>query len=170
MIIKSSRNNIIVGQEPENVRPIGKFRFLMYDHSFDRPKLVLDELFYNKVTQVGLNEFSKLVNQESASVVPNYCVIGTGSNTPDISDTLLQAEIARTTMLVGSNARVNSQNVMQFYFGPTVGNGNIKEVGVVFNGTATANTGVLFDRALLDIVKTSLNSIYIYFTLTLTGS
>jgi len=161
------------------IQPFGVFRAVLLEHTpedlargdLTKGRMVLDETRHNLVTQTGLNGWAKIVNQESGfSGVINYCALGTGANAPQLSDTTLQTEVARTTMEVGSNVRTNNSVAMSFYFGPTVANGNIKEIGAFVGGTATTDSGTLFDRALFDIVKTNLNSLFIYFTITFAAS
>lgn len=162
-------------------KPYATFRVVMYDVSdlpegsydaLNPPKKapIYDHTEHNQVAQVALNGFAGIINGESGFTGEiNYLAVGTGANTPSISDTQLQAEIGRSTIVPSSNVRTNNSVIAQFYFGPTDANGNIKEVGAFIDATATANSGVLFDRALFDIVKTSLNSIYIYMTTTVSA-
>jgi len=159
-------------------KPFGVFRARLYDvrglhpdsYGPGRPPEkapFLDLTEHNQVTQVALNGFAKIVNGEGGFTgVPNYCAVGTGADDPSIADTQLVAEIGRVVIVPGSKSRTDNATTMQFYFGPTDGNGNIKEIGAYIDGTAVANSGTLFDRALLDIVKTNLNALFIDFTLT----
>lgn len=162
-------------------KPYAIFRMVMYDVSdlpegsydaLNPPKKapVYDHTAHNQVAQVALNGFAKIINGESGFTgAINYLALGTGANAPSISDEQLQAEVGRTTIVGGSNVRTNNSIISQFYFGPTEANGTIKEVGAFIDGTAAANSGTLFDRALFDIVKTSLNSVYIYMTTTVSA-
>lgn len=121
----------------------------------------------NLVVNVGKNGFAKLLNGESGFTGAfNYLAVGTGANAPAVTDTTLQTELARTTIVGGTNSRTNNEVSAEFYFGPTEANGAIKEVGVFVDGTATVDSGTLFDRTLLDLVKLSTNSLTITFTVT----
>jgi len=120
----------------------------------------------NLVVNVGKNGFAKLMNGESGftgNLITAYLAVGTGANAPAPGDTTLQTELARTTIVVGSNSRNNAEVQMDFYFSPTEANGDIKEVGVFVDGTAAANSGTLFDRTLLDVTKLATNSLTITF-------
>lgn len=146
------------------IKAYGIFKAVLLD--FDGKILEVQEV-HNLVTQVGKNGWAKIANGEAGFTgVVNYVALGTGANAPALGDTTLQAEVARTTQVSGSNARLANVVTQEFYFSPAVANVNIKEVGAFVDGTASANTGTLFDRALLDITKTSSNSLYIYFSLT----
>jgi len=146
------------------LEPYGIFKAVLLD--LDGKILEVQEV-HNLVTQVGKNGWAKIANSESGFTgVVNYVALGTGANAPALGDTTLQTEVARTTQVSGSNARLASVVTQEFYFSPAVANVNIKEVGAFVDGTASADTGTLFDRALLDITKTSSNSLYIYFSLT----
>jgi len=147
------------------IEPYGIFKAVLRD--FASGKILEVQEVHNLVTTAGKSGWAKIANSESGFTgVINYVALGTGANAPAITDTQLQTEVARTTQVSGSNARLINVVTQEFYFGPTVANVNIKEVGAFVDGTASADTGTLFDRALLDITKTSSNSLYIYFSLT----
>lgn len=121
----------------------------------------------NLVVTVAKNGFAGILNGETSFTgIINYGAIGTGTNSPAAADTTLQTEIARAT--VEDNSRAGSVTTITFYFDPTTGNGAIKEFGAFIDGTASADSGTLFDRVNLDVTKTSLNSLRI--TLTITAS
>lgn len=168
-------------QRHSEIKPYAIFRVVMYDvsdlpeGSFDAhnpPKKapVYDHTEHNQISQLALNGFAGILNGESGFTGQiNYLALGDGANAPNIANTQLQSEIGRTTVVLGSNVRTNNSLILQFYFGPTEANGNIKEVGAFIDGTATVNSGTLFDRALFDLTKTSLNSVYIYMTTTVSA-
>lgn len=162
------------------VKPYGIFHGLAFDISGLREfedfgprllpneeRLVRDITVKNLVTQVGLNGWAKIENGESGfSGVVNYCALGTGANAPNINDTELQNEVGRAIMTPASNVRTNNVNEKSFYFGPDVANGEIKEIGCFVDGTASADSGTMFDRALFDITKSSTIAVFIYFSIT----
>lgn len=143
----------------------GRFKLTLKDFNDNIIQEVEKE---NLVVTAGKQGFAKIINSESGfSGVPNYCAVGTGTNTPAVTDTQLQTELAREVLTPGTTStRIGAEVDFEFYFGPTEANGNIKEVGVFVDGTATANSGTLFDRTLVDITKTSDNSLTIAFALT----
>lgn len=87
----------------------------------------------------------------------NYGALGTGSTTPAASDTRLTAEVARvvpSTIIDVSNNQVQ----LQCYFpDANLSNGTYPEAGTFMNGTATLNSGQIFNHALLGtaFVKTA---------------
>ncbi len=126
----------------------------------EQGRLIEKKVQHNLVCNVTKNGFAGILNGESGFTgIINYGAVGTGTNSPASSDTTLQTEIARTIVEAGSNFRASNVTTMSFYFDPTVGNGNIKEFGAFIDGTATVDTGFLFDRVNLDVTKTSLNSL-----------
>lgn len=90
----------------------------------------------------------RLIGDTTYTAIINYGAIGTGSTTPAVSDTQLATESARTTraleLVVGNN-----QAQIQFFF-PDVqlANTTYREFGTFIDGSNTANTGRLFNRAL----------------------
>lgn len=122
--------------------------------------------YHNVVTSAFKNALAGLMNNEAPFTgIVNYGAIGTGTASPSSSDTVLDTELARTTVY----ERSRSSNVvsLQFYFDPTQGNGTLKEFGAFVDGTSTVDTGTLFDRVAIDVVKTSLNSLLIELTITI---
>lgn len=79
----------------------------------------------------------------------NYGAIGTSSTAPASSDTQLGAEVARITSSVANDVS-NNELQLQFYFpDANLTNGTYKEVGTFMNGSASANSGQIFNHALL---------------------
>lgn len=119
----------------------------------------------NLVVNTGINAYAAIANNEGLTTGwVNYLAIGTGTNVPAITDTTLQTEVART--LKASSTRTNNQVVYEFAFGTGSGNGSLKEVGTFIDGTSSANTGTMVDRASIDEVKTSADILNVTFTLT----
>lgn len=121
----------------------------------------------NLVTTAFKNSLAALLNAEAPNNgIINYGAVGTSTATPAITDTQLGAEVGR--VVVYSRSRAANVTTLQFYFGPTEANGALKEFGAFIAGTASADTGLLFDRAAIDVTKTSLNSLIIQLTITVT--
>lgn len=79
----------------------------------------------------------------------NYGALGTGTTTPASTDTQLTAEVARvvpsTIIDVGNN-----QVQLQCYFpDANLANATYHEAGTFMNGSAIANSGQIFNHALL---------------------
>lgn len=76
-----------------------------------------------------------------------YHAIGTGTNTPAVTDTQLQTEVARAAYAIRS--RGSNVGTFDAFFPVGVSTFNLKEAGV-FGGaaTGTANSGTLFSHYL----------------------
>ena len=124
--------------------------------------------FDNLVVNVAKNAFAAILNSEVSSFTGkiNYGAVGTSTASPALTDTQLTAEIARVVQ--ESNSRSANVATITFYYSPITGNGLLKEFGAFIDGTATINTGTLFDRVNIDVNKTSLNSLRITLTITVT--
>jgi len=95
-----------------------------------------------------------------------YGATGTGLNTPSVSDTKLQTELARKLVASGSN--VNNITTIIVYFSTSESNGSLKEFGLFGeNATVSADSGTLFNRAAINIIKTSSQSLTIECQLTI---
>lgn len=93
----------------------------------------------------------RLIGTITYTGIINYGAIGTGNTAPTQGDTKLQTESARTTVANGVNAS-NATAQIQFFFADSVlANGTYYEFGMFVDGTASADTGRLFNRALFSI-------------------
>ncbi len=102
--------------------------------------------FDNIITDVGLDLYAS----PSASLSLRYCVVGTGTSTPLVTDTSLENQIAQSELAsstvpasiveVGPPLRAYNTTTYNFGLGDVVG--NITEVGVTTAG------GTLYSRAL----------------------
>lgn len=106
----------------------------------------------------------RLNNETSFTGVINYGAVGTSTSTPASGDTTLGTELAR--VVVSSNSRASNVATIEFYYSPTEANGTLTEFGAFIDGTATANSGTLFDRVTIAVTKTSLNSLTISLVIT----
>lgn len=115
----------------------------------------------------------------SASLAPlSHFAVGTGSAEPEVTDTALDNELARTTTVVGSPGTARPSNGVyelsierEFDFG--VGNGNLTEFGFSTGVSADILVRELFRNEGGDpivITKTSSFKLRIKYTLTLTLS
>ena len=99
----------------------------------------------------------------------NFTSLGTGDTAVSNSDTQLITETFRKATASATNAD-NVAFVTAFYDATEV-TGTFKEAGLHSNGTASANSGVLFSRVLLNaptgIVKSSTETLTIDYTLTI---
>lgn len=95
--------------------------------------------YYNAYPSLGITPIAPGIN---------YGAIGTGSTTPTATDTKLATESARTTVALGANASHHIAQ-MQFYFpDSSLSNITYREFGTFVGGTASADSGYIFNRAL----------------------
>jgi hypothetical protein len=73
--------------------------------------------------------------------------IGTGTNTPAVSDTTLQTPTVRVAKANGSIAS-NVLSIFFFFSDAVLANGTYREFGSFVDGSATISTGQLFNRVL----------------------
>ncbi len=91
---------------------------------------------------------NRLVNSLTYTGVINYGALGSSATAPTTADTQLTTEVARTTVANGVNS-TNTVAQIQFFFADAIlANGTYREFGMFVDGTASANTGRLFNHAL----------------------
>lgn len=116
----------------------------------------------NLVTNVGKYVYARLLAGDTTySGAINWLGVGTGLSTPSVTDTLLETEIARTQAQAPTPTRVNNEVTYEYFFSASEAIGTLREVGAFIDGTASLDTGQLFDRSQINIEKTSLNSLTI---------
>ena len=94
----------------------------------------------------------------------NYVAVGTSSLTPMVTDTQLNAEVAR--VIYSSRSFSLNQAFFSFFFNTASANFSLQEIGLVIDGTTVANTGQLFDHANIDVNKTSSDNLTVNATVT----
>ncbi len=102
------------------------------------------------VTNNGHNMFRSSTNG-TANPKFFYVAIGSGTTTPTVTDTQLQAETFRKAITSYVNGASVGEILISCYLAPSDAIGaNIQEIGVFCDLTAssTANSGTLFARAL----------------------
>lgn len=101
----------------------------------------------NLVPQAARNMIAGILNGElTYTGIINYGALGTSATAVSSSDTQLGAEVKRKN--VATRTRTNSQITFDFYYSKSDTSGTYQEFGMVVDGTATANTGVLFNHLL----------------------
>ena len=98
----------------------------------------------------------RLVNAASLANegIITYGAVGTGITVPVAADTTLATELARKL----ASTRTNTDNtiIVRIFFTTAEANGSLKEFGLFGEAaSATANSGTLFQRVLIDKVKDS---------------
>lgn len=100
----------------------------------------------------------------------NYTALGTDNTAVSNSDIALNTESYRKATASGTNAD-NIAYITAFYDATEV-DGTFKEAGLFSDGTASADSGVLFSRVLLNggtgIVKSNTETLTIDYTITIT--
>lgn len=120
---------------------------------------------YNVVVTSSKNGFAGILNSESTFTGNiNYGAVGTGADSAVAADTLLQTELDR--VIPTSQSRAGNVTTLLFAFAPTDANGSLKEFGAFIDGTAAADSGTLFNRVNIDVVKTTLNTLTIELIIT----
>jgi hypothetical protein len=90
-----------------------------------------------------------------AEIEINYQELGTGTNPPANSDTALQTPSAGTRKVVSSISQ--SLNIISItsFWAATEATGTWREFSLFINGTATSNSGTLFNRVAMNITVSS---------------
>ena len=99
-----------------------------------------------------------------------YLAVGTGANTggdaPAVGNTTLKAELIRKQISVRSSTDATAN--FRIFFSTTEANGTLTEIGLFGDdATVTADTGVLFARAVIDKTKTDAETLTIDWALSI---
>ena len=89
----------------------------------------------------------------------NYFVLGSNTTVPALGDTQLGTETYR--QLYTDRSYVSNVAYLSCFIAAGSATGTHNEVGVVIDGTASANTGQLFSHAAISQTKSALNSLTI---------
>jgi hypothetical protein len=101
----------------------------------------------NQVILAARAELAKrLVGTYAYTGVINYGALGSGSTAISDADTVLDTEVARA--LVATATQTNDTAAIDFYFSKASTNGTYAEFGMFIDGTGSADSGLLFNRAL----------------------
>lgn len=106
----------------------------------------------------------RLAGTTTYTSILNYGALGTNNTTPANTDTTLGTESYRKA-LASLTYSANIAYITQFYTASET-SGTFSETGVVIDGTASANTGQLFSRALVSVTKTTSQTLTIDHTFT----
>lgn len=88
----------------------------------------------------------RLVGDTTYGLEISYGALGSDDTAPDASDTTLNTEVARKTY--ATRSRSNAQVTIDFYYSKGDTNGTYEEFGCFIGGSATVDTGQLFNRVL----------------------
>lgn len=112
----------------------------------------------NQVILAARSELAKrLCGTQAYTGTINYGALGSGSTAISDADIMLDTEVARA--LVATATQTSDSATIDFYFSKSSTNGTYQEFGTFIDGTASADTGLLFNRALTGgWTKTSLEA------------
>lgn len=101
----------------------------------------------NLVVQAGRNVLAGILNGElTYTGIINYGALGTSATAVTSGDTTLGAEVKRKQ--VATRTRSGSQINFDFYYSKSDVNGTFEEFGMFIDGTATVDTGQMFNHLL----------------------
>lgn len=101
----------------------------------------------NIVVQTGRYAIARiLIGDETYSGAINYGALGTDNTAVAATDTALGTEVKRK--LFARRSRTNHQASFDFYYSKDDTNGTYQEFGTFIDGTATADSGQLFNHVL----------------------
>jgi hypothetical protein len=100
------------------------------------------------------------------TLLANYVALGSGTNTPANTDTTLQTEVYRN--LVASRDEDNNIGYITGFFSATETDGTYREAGLFIDGTASADTGLLFSRVAINITKSATESLTLDYSIEIT--
>lgn len=104
-------------------------------------------MVHNQVILAARSEIAKrLCGTQAYTGTINYGALGTGSTAVADANTQLATEAVRA--LVATATQTNDTATVDFYYSKASWNGTAQEFGTFIDGTASANSGLLFNRAL----------------------
>lgn len=124
--------------------------------------------YHNLVPTVGRTAIASYlgnVTGSPATMYPNYCALGSGTNAPVNGDTTLQTETFRNT--VASRTNANNIAYITGFFSATSTSGTFREAGLFIAGTASVNSGTLFSRVAINITKSTSETLTLDWTVTI---
>lgn len=115
-------------------------------------------LVHNRVVLAARTEMAKrLIGTQAYTGTINYGAIGTGSTAVTDADAVLDTEAARVQ--IATKTQTDDEVALDFYFNKASASGTFEEFGLFIDGSASADTGLLFNRALTGgWVKSSLEA------------
>lgn len=140
----------------EDIKLRGKVRVIVTDSKTGKIKRVgawSDNTIMNSTGRGLQMLMERLSGSTTYTGIINYGGIGTSATAPATSDTQLTAEVARTIIATGTL----SGNVLtcKFFFADAnLTNGTYREFGTFIDGTATLNSGRIFNHALFGTAHT----------------
>lgn len=122
----------------------------IFNRVFNRLKEICqfkEEVYENQIVQVGREVFSRrLVGDTTYTGAINWGALGTSSTAVSDAQTTLVAEVKRKG--VATVSRTNDSAAFRFFFSKADVSGTFQEFGTFIDGTASADTGQMFNRVL----------------------
>jgi len=125
--------------------------------------------YENLIPTVGRQQIAKALSggtSTAAEIKINYTSLGSGLTAPANGDTQLQTEVFRK--LVASGTFSSNQLFITAFYTAAEAVGTHKEAGLHINGTASANSGILFSRVAINVIKAATETLTIDYTVTIT--
>lgn len=129
---------------------------------------VSQEWFDNVTTDVGRAQMAYAMWNNLISPKISYIELGSGTNTPAVTDTALQTPVYRNALASGNNV----SNVVRLtgFFNQTETSGTYREAGMFMGGSLTLGTGIISSRVAINITKTGIQSLTIEWEVTLSDA
>jgi hypothetical protein len=103
--------------------------------------------YQNLVVLTGRSVFARILAGDTTYTgAINYGALGSGSTAVSSANTQLATEVKRK--LYGTRTQTGAQANLDFYYSKSDTNGTYNEFGTFIDGTATVNTGQLYNRVL----------------------
>jgi len=154
-------------KQNEGLKLHGVWRFTIRDAATGKIKRVQE--YKNLIPTIGRRQIAKglsggfIVVAEAAI---NFTSLGSGTNAPANGDTQLQTEVFRKT--VASNTFSANQLFVTAFYTATEAVGTHREAGLHINGTVTVNSGILFSRVAINVVKSATETLTIDYSISFT--
>lgn len=121
---------------------------------------------HNLIPTVGRAVLAqRLSNNTTYTGIVNKVALGTGTTPAANGDTTLGTEVYRNN--AASLTSADNIAYITGFFTAAETNGTYAEVGLFIDGTASANTGQLFSRALAAIIKSSIQTLTVDWVITI---
>jgi len=132
-------------------------------------KIKSETVKHNIIANVGLNVIARLLaNDTTYSGYINYAGLGTGTTTAVVGDTELETEFFRNAQF--SASFLNEKALLTAFFDSGETEGTFKEFGNFIDGSASADSGILFSRINVNWTKNLIDTMTVSQEYTLTNA
>jgi urate oxidase len=119
---------------------------------------------HNLVPTVGRQQIAKAISANISTVTEikiTHQELGTSTQAPANGDTGLITPTASTRKVISSLSFSTNKITITAFWAAGEATGTWREFGTFINGTATSNSGVLFNRVAINVTVTASNSLTI---------